>query len=389
MNTTELSLVKSENFGTVKCDFWQNKNSEYYMTREQIGTALEYSNPRISIANIHNRNADRLNKFSGVTKLITPEGGTQETTIYSSKGVYEICRFSRQPKADAFMDWVWDIIDNLRNGQLQVSNNGIALTPEIIDIKIRNMLRDELSIYKNEIKLDIDNAIRGYEQHTDKRMTEMANSFTYIKKSLENGNTNNIMSNTTAENIPDWKIETINKLKELVFSDKEKYGSVNSILRKIYLQMRNVYGIVFEQEAKEYKEKYNVLTKPSGLELVKQKEVLRNLFDCLLLNFINDNDHSVNSDIMPVITKKPEEIIRETINPLIEMCNDKTRGGNKTYRKVYERMNVGWQNRITRYVKQHGNKNRPSKFILVKTDDKLRKLFTKTVNEMIAELQAN
>jgi len=32
-NTKELALVKSEKFGTVRCDFWQNKNKECNILR--------------------------------------------------------------------------------------------------------------------------------------------------------------------------------------------------------------------------------------------------------------------------------------------------------------------------------------------------------------------
>lgn len=92
-----LQLIKSENFGTVTCDFYERDN-EFYMTREQIGAALEYSNPRDAISKIHRRNKERLDKFSGVVKLSTPGGGTQDTTLYSRKGIMEICRWSQQPK---------------------------------------------------------------------------------------------------------------------------------------------------------------------------------------------------------------------------------------------------------------------------------------------------
>lgn len=39
----DLTLVKSENFGSVQCDFWQNEQGDILMTREQIGRALEYA----------------------------------------------------------------------------------------------------------------------------------------------------------------------------------------------------------------------------------------------------------------------------------------------------------------------------------------------------------
>ena len=54
---SNLTLIKSESFGQVQCDFWQNELNEILMTREQIGVALEYAEPRIAIANIHNRSS--------------------------------------------------------------------------------------------------------------------------------------------------------------------------------------------------------------------------------------------------------------------------------------------------------------------------------------------
>jgi phage antirepressor YoqD-like protein len=112
-----MQLIKSERFGSIACDFWQDQNGEIWMTREQIGRALEYADPDKAIANIHDRNHDRLDKFSTTLNLRKVEGNREVTrgmTVYSYKGIYEICRFSRQPKADAFMDWVWDVIENIR-----------------------------------------------------------------------------------------------------------------------------------------------------------------------------------------------------------------------------------------------------------------------------------
>lgn len=81
-----LQLIKSESFGTVKCDFWQDDQENILMTREQIGRALEYSNPHIAIYKIHERNKDRLDKFSAVTKLTTTDGKAYETYITDWRG---------------------------------------------------------------------------------------------------------------------------------------------------------------------------------------------------------------------------------------------------------------------------------------------------------------
>ena len=113
--TTSLTLATQKPFGTLTCDFYKNDSGEFYMTREQIGQALEYPAGAKAIAQIHSRNADRLNPMSGVLKMKTP-GGEQDTFVYNLRGVMEICRLSRQPKADKFMDFVWDVMESLYNG---------------------------------------------------------------------------------------------------------------------------------------------------------------------------------------------------------------------------------------------------------------------------------
>lgn len=100
-------------------DVYQNDNHEYYMTREQIGWALDYNNPNERIGKIHQRNADRLDPLSTLVKTTKVEGNRtveRETICYNLRGVMEICRFSRQPKADKFMDFVWDIMESLMRG---------------------------------------------------------------------------------------------------------------------------------------------------------------------------------------------------------------------------------------------------------------------------------
>jgi prophage antirepressor-like protein len=97
------NIVKSEFFDDLKCDVYQGEE-EYYMTREQIGNALGYANPRVAISNIHARNRDRFDGMSVVLKLSTTDGKSYDTVVYSRKGIMEICRWSRQPKADAFID---------------------------------------------------------------------------------------------------------------------------------------------------------------------------------------------------------------------------------------------------------------------------------------------
>lgn len=58
-------------------------------------------------------------------KIRSPQTGTtlskseeQERVYYTERGIMEICRWSRQKKADLFMDWTWDIVSKYRKGEL-------------------------------------------------------------------------------------------------------------------------------------------------------------------------------------------------------------------------------------------------------------------------------
>lgn len=85
------------------------------MTREQIGQALEYSEPMKQVAKIHERHKGRLDKFSFVEMT-----NGRNIYFYSMKGVYEIYRWSRQPKADEFIDFVWNVMEAIRKGEFSI-----------------------------------------------------------------------------------------------------------------------------------------------------------------------------------------------------------------------------------------------------------------------------
>lgn len=127
----DLTLVKSANFGNVKCDFWMDRNGDIWLTRKQIGQALGYADPQKAIDNLHAKHADRLNKFSVTLKVRGTDGKFYDTTLYNAKGIMEICRWSQQPKADSFMDWVWEVIDSIRK-------HGAYMTPETIEKVLLN-----------------------------------------------------------------------------------------------------------------------------------------------------------------------------------------------------------------------------------------------------------
>lgn len=116
-------------------------NDDILLTREQIGIALEYVNPREAIKNIHRKHRDRLEplslriKLSGCQTEPTSKSEEQECVYYTQRGVMEICRFSRQPKANQFMDWVWDIVEKYRNHEfVHISQQDNIVNEKLIEL---------------------------------------------------------------------------------------------------------------------------------------------------------------------------------------------------------------------------------------------------------------
>ncbi len=115
-----LQLIKSESFGSVEADIYSNGN-DMFMTTEQLGACLEYSQPKTAISKILDRSPYLKDaEFSGVTKLTTPNGGTQKTRVFTEDGIYEVTMLSSQPKAKEFRAWIRRVIKDLRKGNLKI-----------------------------------------------------------------------------------------------------------------------------------------------------------------------------------------------------------------------------------------------------------------------------
>lgn len=123
----KLSLVKQGNFLGTKCDFYRDEKGQIFMSRTQIGYALNYEDPQDSIKKIHRRNKDRLDKLSIIVASKDFKRGGQtvppytinsdpnaKNYMYTEKGIYEIVRRSRQKVADEFYDWVYDVIQAIK-----------------------------------------------------------------------------------------------------------------------------------------------------------------------------------------------------------------------------------------------------------------------------------
>lgn len=148
-----LKLITTETFGDLSYNFYCNMNDDILLTREQIGLALEYKYPDDALSKIHKRHSNRLDPLSAVVKMASTDGKYYDTTLYTQRGIMEICRWSNKPKADLFMDWVWDIIEKYRANEL-VPIQQLDITP--ISDAISSMTQAITTLTNNMITMQQD-----------------------------------------------------------------------------------------------------------------------------------------------------------------------------------------------------------------------------------------
>lgn len=247
----KLKLITTETFGNVLCDFYRNMNDEMLLTRNQIGQALEYKNPQKAIDNIHSKHRDRLDDLSVTTKLRATDGKEYFTTLYTQRGIMEICRWSRQSKANQFMDWVWDIIESYRNNTLSSQN---------IDMKAFTDILTSLS-------------------NTQAAMTQTLN--------LLNEKINNIEEQSKPKRkYSYWASKMFPKYEELM--DYLGYDSNGKLYKYLYKEFNNIYP---DYDLRQVVDDYcyeNKLDTCFTLDAIEHDKTVRKLFERMVDNLLEE-----------------------------------------------------------------------------------------------------
>ncbi len=267
-----LKLVETDVFNEIAtCDFWGNANNEYLVTREQIGRALGYSNPANAIKNIHLKHKERLDKFSTQLTLGYVEGDRyveRERILYNRKGIMEICRWSRQPLADKFMDWCWEIMDRLISNSL----NTVTLS------------REEYSMIVN-VTNEVGQLNKVNEQLTRQLQIISAQNTTMQDKLSRMWQ--KIMLIVPPAHYSSWK----NKMSQKIVSLAKILGYTNdddrkSIYSDIYNMMRSDYDIDLDS----YKENYLLsqidCKNVAMIDVIDSDTALRDIFEEIVDRYI-------------------------------------------------------------------------------------------------------
>ena len=149
-----MEILTTRNFNGVALDCYKgDDDNDFWATREQIGRLLGYSNPKNAITKIHMRNKERIDKFSKTVELRkyfnesqndTPFRNEPVATVYNFRGLLEICRWSNQPKADAVMDFLWEVADDIRKHGMYISDK-LREAAQVDRLQMCNSYQFELS----------------------------------------------------------------------------------------------------------------------------------------------------------------------------------------------------------------------------------------------------
>lgn len=243
---SNLALITTETFNNLSCNFYRNMNDDILLTREQIGQALEYTDPMVAIGKIHNRHSDRLDQFS-FTNLVNGH----QIYYYTEKGVMEICRWSKSKRANEFMDWTWDVITKYRHNELNTTPNIQPLIDAITTLtETVTTMQQDISSLK--------------QQSTPKKLVTQKYSR--------------------------WKTNIFDKLKTLTkyaneHSDQEL--SLSDTLHITINEMQDTYNIELSDYIRDYMLENSSETKPYDLDIINYYKDIRNMYT-LTVNSIMD-----------------------------------------------------------------------------------------------------
>lgn len=257
-----LTLITTETFGDLSCNFYRNIDNEVLLTREQIGSALEYANPQKALQKIHSKHKDRLEALCVrmVENRISQNGGVGvdvETVYYTQRGIMEICRWSRQPKADAFMDWVWDIVEKYRANELvpiQSTQTDLSLITEAISTMTQSI-------------------------------TTLTNNMFSMQQDIQS-----LKDESTKKKLPEkkysrWKSNTFNKLNTLlsyVNTHSDENLSLLNIIHLIIAETEDTYGIEVNDYVDAYKSEFDLDTNPYTIDVINHYKNVKDMFTLTL-----------------------------------------------------------------------------------------------------------
>ncbi len=130
----KLELHHTKRFNGTLLEYYLDTEPEhagdFWITREQIGKFLGYTQPANRIGQMHKKHSDRFDKFSERINITITRGNDvliMEVVAYSFKGLLEICRWSRKPNADTILDNLWEMFSEIERSDKEKNERKLEI----------------------------------------------------------------------------------------------------------------------------------------------------------------------------------------------------------------------------------------------------------------------
>lgn len=192
-----------------------------------------------------------------------------------------------------------------------------------------------------------------------------------------------------------WRKRASEMIKELMKVDKKNYPSFNSVLYTIYIQLRNVYGVVLDQLRKDFRYNHNTLRYPSAFEAISDDESIREIFDSLLIDLFPDG--YFEDEVLTAIERgdayvqveKPEDVLEKIVTPLAIAMNDNSFGYAETFDRICNHMDCSWKNLQTRYMRRNNLTDSPPRAAIIVDNASVLRKFKKTARELLEKISTS
>lgn len=332
---------------------------------------------------------------------------TKYAFLFSERGYMKLIKYMDDDKS-------WDVMENFIDEYFRMKEH-IVTSPTL----------------HTDIYADI---LKRMEEREQRHYDAMMGMFKSFESSMRNLAgillTNTGVSVDTGKMIEESKSNYTNKGKQyraevidlcqqiVAISDFE---DEKAVLAACYKHLTKNYGIVWEQEIREWKEQHTWSGKVSALNVISEsdddkylKSMLKNVLmqildDCKKKGVADDTNSELDSEEVKVavsdnvVADKPNEMRISTYVPaedfdsacelvaqIAEMCGDKTPHSVATFRKIYKYMgDVNWIWYDRRFRTKNGCPNSMviTKKVLIKHNAKLQKLFVAATNQYMEEIE--
>lgn len=264
-------------------------------------------------------------------------------------------------------------INNIKSilGQYEkaiIDKNAIQNTD--INLKLKESIYEDLQLRCDEMKKELKYLIEKLPNITDSVKNAKTEKVVELKSVDKVISQPKIVGTELLEK--KWK-EDISAKVNAIYDRELHYAQSKEVFKELYEYMTNVYGIVWEQDFKEWRR--GNMGIPKTLEIIFNNSQYKSIFDAILLD---KYDKAMERDKLSV---------RELIDPLVSKYLDKSNGGCATLKKVYLHMensyNINWDKHMKKYYKEKGVHIK-AKSDLLYWNHGLVEAFRMSINDMMA-----